>query len=414
MSLSETKIKNAKPGQKNYKLFDERGMYLLVTPNGGLRWRFKFRFNGKEQCLSLGVYPDVSLKRAREKRDEARRLLADGVDPSEHRKATKLAKAESNAQTFEVIAREWIEHKSKNKKQSGGFVERYAKDLLRRIEYDLFGPLGAKPITEITAPEILRVLRRVEERGAYETAHRLLQNCGQIFRYAISTSRAKYDPSRDLKDALVPVQRQHRAAITNPNGVAHLLRAIDGYHGSPIVRAALKLAPLFFVRPGELRKAEWKEINFDTAEWNIPAERMKMKQPHLVPLCRQAIEILKDLHTVTSSGEYLFPNPRNRFKPLSDNAVLAALRGMGFAKDEMSGHGFRAMARTIMDEVLGIRPDFIEHQLAHTVRDPLGRAYNRTSHLLERKKMMQDWANYLDDLRNNVGGEVIPMKRETI
>ncbi len=319
--------------------------------------------------------------------------MANDVDPSENRKiikATKLAKAENS---FEVLAREWFI------KNSNKWVKSHGDRIIRRMERDIFPWIGSKPITEIKAPELLSALHRIEERGAVETAHRTLQNCGQIFHYAIATGRAENDPSSFLKEALRSVRHSHHAAVTNPKDIAELLRAIDSYQGSLVTKCALRLAPLFFVRPGELRKAEWSEINMNEAEWNIPAERMKMNQPHLVPLSVQALNILSELQALTGRGHYVFPGARTNGRPMSDNAVLAALRRMGFGKDEMSGHGFRAMARTVLDEVLQVRPDFIEHQLAHAVRDPNGRAYNRTKHLVERRKMMQLWADYLDKLK---------------
>ncbi len=401
MALTDTAAKNAKPGAKPVKLSDEKGLFLLVTPAGGKWWRLKYRFGGKEKLLSLGTYPEVSLKEAREKRDVARKLLAAGVDPSENRKATKAAKVERAGNSFEAIAREWYA------KNSATWTENHGGRIIKRLERDVFPWLGGRPIADITAPELLKVLRRIEERGAVETAHRAHQNCGQVFRYAIATGRAERDPSPDLKGALPPVKQTHHAAITEPKAIAALLRAIDDYQGQFVTKCALRLAPLFFVRPGELRKAEWSEFDLDKAEWNIPADRMKMREPHLVPLCAQAVEILRELHALTGSGRYVFPGARTASRPMSDNAVLAALRRMGFAKDEMSGHGFRAMARTILDEVLGVRVDFIEHQLAHAVKDPNGRAYNRTAHLAERRKMMQQWADYLDKLK--AGAEVIPL-----
>jgi integrase len=402
MSLTDTAIKNAKPGAKQLKLADEKGLFMLVSPAGGKWWRLKYRFEGKEKLLSLGTYPEVSLKDARQRRDDARKLLADSIDPGANRKAVKATKAERGANSFEVIAREWFARKSP------GWAASSAEKIIKRLENDAFPWLGERPITDITPPELLKVLRRMEERGAVESAHRMRNYCGQIYRYAIVTGRAERDPSADLRGALPPAVKEHRAAITDPQTAAALLRAMDDYQGSFVTKCALRLAPMVFVRPGELRKAEWTEIDLDKAEWNIPAERMKMREPHLVPLSTQSVEILRELHALTGSGRYVFPGARTNGRPMSDNAVLAALRRMGFAKDEMSGHGFRAMARTILDEVLGVRPDFIEHQLAHAVRDPNGRAYNRTAHLAERKKMMQQWADYLDKLK--AGAEVIPLR----
>lgn len=401
MPITDTAIRTAKPAGKARKLADEKGLFLLVTPNGGKWWRLKYRFGGKEKLLSLGVYPDVSLKDARDRRNEARRLLAEGIDPGEHRKATKTMKAELAANSFEAVAREWFA------KYSATWVPSHADKIIRRLERDVFPWVGAKPASEIAAPELLAVLRRIEERGALDTAHRAMQNCGQIFRYAIATGRAERDPAADLRGALPPVKQKHLAAITEPQAIGPLLRAMDAYTGTLVTKCALRLAPLVFVRPGELRQAEWAEIDLDGASWEIPAGRMKMKQPHIVPLSSQAVDILRELHALTGESRYVFPGARSNGRPMSNNAILAALRRMGYDKDEMSGHGFRAMARTVLDEVLGFRPDWIEHQLAHAVRDPNGRAYNRTAHLKQRREMMQAWADYLDALKVE---NVVPLK----
>jgi integrase len=399
MPLTNTAIRNAKPSDKTIKLYDERGLYMELSPNGGKWWRLKYRYNRKEKRLSLGVYPDVSLKDARDRRDEARKLLANAIDPSEHRKAQKLTKGEGNS--FDVVAREWFA------KYSTNWTADHGGRIIRRLERDIFPWIGNKTIAGVTAPELLSVIQRIEKRGALETAHRALGNCGQVFRYAIATGLAERDPSSDLRGALPPAKGEHFAAVTEPKQVAEILRAIDGYEGSLIVRCALRLAPLVFVRPGELRKAEWADIDFDKLEWRYRVT--KTDTQHIVPLSRQAVEILKELQPLTGNGRYVFPGARSKERPMSDNAILAAMRRMGIGKEEMSGHGFRAMARTILDEVLGVRPDFIEHQLAHAVRDPNGRAYNRTAHLPERKKMMQKWADYLDKIK--AGAEVIPLRR---
>jgi len=399
--LTDIKVQKAKSKDKSFSLFDGGGLYLLVTPSGGKLWRFKYRYDHKEKKIAFGAYPEISLLDARKRRDDARRLLANNIDPGAVRKAQKQANIEET-ETFEVIAREWHE------KFKAKWMEEYADKIMRRLELNVFPWIGSRPIKDIKAPELLTVLRRVESRDALELAHRIRNICGQIFRYAVATGRAERNPTTDLIGALPPVKEKHRAAITDPKKVGELLRAIDSYQGTFIVQCALKFAALVFVRPGELRHAEWSEINLETAEWNIPASKMKMKEAHLVPLSRQAIEILNKLNTLTGSGRYVFPSERTSQRPMSENAILAALRNMGYPKEEMSGHGFRAMARTILDEVLQIRPDFIEHQLAHAVRDPNGRAYNRTSHLAERKKMMQTWADYLDELK--AGAKVIPFK----
>jgi integrase len=390
--LTDRAIREAKPAAKPYKLYDERGMFLLVMPQGGKLWRLKFRINGVEKALSLGKYPDVSLAAARRKRDAERALIADGVDPS----AVRRAQRESTVATFELIAREWFE-RFKVK-----WTEGHAVTVISRLQDNVFPFVGNKAIREITAPELLHMLRRIEGRGAYETTRRVRQICGQVFRYAISIGKADRDPSTDLRGALAPVQSTHRAAVTDPKAAVQLLRALDAYDGTAVVKAALRLAPLVFVRPGELRNAEWTEIDFDRAQWTIPAWRMKMRQTLTVPLSRQAVAILRSLYALTGHGKYVFPTYRvGSDRPMSDNAVLAALRRSGIPKEEMTGHGFRAMARTILDEELRFRPDLIEHQLGHAVKDPNGRAYNRTSFLAERTEMMQVWADYLDQLKGD-------------
>ncbi|HEY3309704.1 MAG TPA: integrase arm-type DNA-binding domain-containing protein [Desulfuromonadaceae bacterium] len=404
--LSDIQVSKAKPKDKPYKLTDGDGLFLLATPTGGKLWRFKYRFDGKEKLLSFGSYPALSLADARQRRDDAKKLLANDVDPGETKKAQKAAKCVSNANSFEVVAREWHSKFSSADKWS----KPHAVTILDRLERDIFPWLGNRPIIEIKAPELLTVLHRVENRGALDSAHRVRHYCGQIFRYAIATGRAERDVAADLQGALPPVKGGHFAAPTDPKAVAPILRAIDGFEGSFVVKCALQLAPILFVRPGELRAAEWSEINLDDAEWNIPAERMKMKLAHLVPLPNQALEILKALHPLTGHSRYVFPCHRSPLRCMSENAVNAGLRRMGFEKSEITGHGFRAMARTILDEVLQVRPDFIEHQLAHAVKDPNGRAYNRTAHLVERKKMMQLWADYLDGLKQ--GAKVIPFKQK--
>jgi integrase len=401
MPLTDTAVRTAKPGDKPRKLADERGLHLLVNQQGKY-WRMDYRFDDKRRTLALGVYPDTTLAKAREKRDNARKLLAGGLDPAENKKARKAARRELVANSFEVVAREWC---TKQKKK---WASTQAKKVDGIFENNIFPWMGARPIAEITPPELLATLRRMENRGANETARRALQYCGMVFRYAVATGRASRDIAVDLKGALSPVVTKHHATIIDPRKIGGLLRAIDGYQGTLIVKCALKLAPLLFVRPGELRKAAWSEIDLDRAEWNIPAERMKMGEAHLVPLSTQAVTILGELCALTGHGELVFPGERSRERPMSDNSVNAALRRLGYdTTAEITGHGFRAMARTVLDEVLGVRPDFIEHQLAHAVRDPNGRAYNRTAHLVERRKMMQQWADYLDKLKT--GADVIPL-----
>ncbi len=389
MPLTDAEIRNSKPGAKPVKLSDGAGLFLLITTKDRRWWRLRYRFDSKEKMLSLGTYPQVTLKDARQKRDEARALLAKGIDPSAQRQAQKAT--DTAADRFATVAEEWFA------KFSPRWVPGYRRKIRAWLDQDLIPYLGFLPTDTITAPELLAVARRVEARGALHTAHRLIRCAGQIFRYAVATGRATRDPSGDLRGALPPADAGHFASVTDPARVAELLRMIDGYTGTPTVRAALRLAPLVFVRPGELRKAEWSDVDLDAAQWRFIVT--KTKTAHVVPLSTQAAEILRDLHPLTGHARYVFPSARGGDRPMSDNAILAAMRRLGIPKDEMSGHGFRAMARTILDEVLGFRPDFIEHQLAHAVRDPNGRAYNRTAHLAARTTMMQGWADYLDGIK---------------
>ncbi|HEM7801761.1 tyrosine-type recombinase/integrase [Burkholderia cenocepacia] len=408
MPLTDTAIKNAKPADKPVRLFDGGGLYLEVAPSGGKWWRLKYRFGGKEKRISLGVYPDVPLKEARERRDKARALLEAGADPGEAKKAEKRAAQLSTENSFEAVAREW------HAKYTPSWSASHGARLLRRLEVDAFPWIGGKPIAELAPPDVLDVLRRVEKRGALETAHRLHANVGQVCRYAVATGRAARDVTADLRGALPPVQQEHMAAITDPKQVAELLRAIDGYQGTFPVICALRLAPLLFQRPGELRAAEWAEVDLDTGIWEIPSDRMKRTKQgkasggaHIVPLSSQAVAVLRELHALTGNGRFLFPSVRTKDRPMSDNTINGALRRLGYDGDTMTGHGFRAMARTILDEVLGVPAPIIEAQLAHTVKDPLGRAYNRTAHLQQRREMMQKWADYLDRLK--AGAQIIPI-----
>jgi integrase len=391
MSLTDTAIRQAKASNKVQKLYDAGGFYLEAARSGGKWWRFKYRFGDKKKSLSFGVYPDVSLKDARARRDEMHKLLANEVDPGELRKAKKAISEERNANSFEMVARGWFARHSPN------WAANHSNRTTRRLERDIFPWIGNKAIADTGAPELLVVVRRIEERGALETSHRALQNCGQVFRYAIATGRAIRDPSADLRGALPLFRGTHFAAVTEPAKVAEILRMFGGYGGTLTVRCARRLAPLLFVRPGELRHALWADIDLDAKEWRDTVT--KTRTEHIVPLARQAVDILRELQPLSGRSEYVFPSARSAKRPMSDNAILAAMRRMGIGKDEMSGHEFRAMARTIIDEVLGVRPDFIERQLAHAVRDPNGRAYNRTTHLPERRKMMQEWADYRDKLR---------------
>lgn len=400
MPLSDTAIKKVKPADKPFKLTDENGLYLLINPSGAKLWRFDYRFAHKRKTLAFGVYPDVSLVRAREKLLEARKLVADGIDPGEARKGAKRAVHERAASSFEAVAREWYA------KYSPGWAESHASKIIRRLERDVFPWIGGKPVAELSAPEVLATMRRIESRGALETAHRVLQSCGQVFRYAVATGRAERDPTQDLKGALPPVRGKHFAALTDPRDVGEFLRAVDDFKGSFQVACALKLAPMFFVRPGELRKARWADFDLDKGEWRFFVS--KTKTEHLVPLAPQALAILLELHPFSGHREYVFPG-RDPKKPMSEAAINAALRRMGYdTKTEITGHGVRPMARTLLHEELGFAPEVIEHQLAHKVPDVLGEAYNRTKFMVERRRMMTAWADYLDKLK--AGADVIPLK----
>lgn len=406
MPLTDTKAKQAKPKGKDYKLSDEKGLYLLVKRNSSKYWRMKYRFAGKEKSLALGVYPDVSLKHARTKRDKARLQLDSGIDPGEARKAEKVALVEAGANSFKVIALEWFNTKMKTKSQS------HQDRTLRALEKDLFPQIGTMPISTIQPKELLRALRKIESRGAIETARRAKQTCGQIFRFAVATGRADRDPAADLKDALQIPEKKHLAAITDPLNAGKLMAAIDKYEGTLIVKAALQLSPLFFCRPGELRHLEWCEVNWEEKQIEIPGSKMKMGEAHIIPLCKQALTILTELEQLTGRFKYVFPSARGASRPLSENGVRTALRTLGYDNDTMTPHGFRAMARTLLDEQLGFRVDWIEHQLAHAVKDTNGRAYNRTSHLPQRRKMMQRWADYLDSLKaGTLERNVVAFKR---
>jgi len=400
MPLTDPAIRNAKADTKPVKLFDSGGLFLLVTPTGGKWWRFKYRFGGKEKLLSLGTYPQVSLKDAREKRDDAKKLLRNHADPAAERQAVK--QAESGKGSFEAVAREWFS------KFSQSWVPRHAKTIQQRLDNHILPNLGQRQINEVTAPVLLAVLRKIEAQGYIETAHRVKQICGQIFRYAIATGRAERDPAADLKGALPPAKSKCMASIIDPKGVGGLLRAIDDYKGSIVTQCALQFAALTFVRPGELRHAEWEEIDLDAAEWRIPAEKMKMKSPHIVPLSKQAVSVLNKIQPLTGQGRYVFPSERTRARPMSENTVNAALRRMGYTKEEVTGHGFRSMASTLLHEQ-GWRSEVIERQLAHQERNKVKAAYNHAEHLAERKKMMQAWADYLDALK--AGAKIIPFRQ---
>jgi integrase len=402
MKLTDTQIRNAKPRPKDYKLGDGNGLYLIIASTGGKRWRMKYTFQGKERVLAIGIYPDIPLrggmldgveiKGARDLAQEARLLLRQGIDPSKHKQERKKAAIAVEA-TFQAIAEEWLETRRPRLKPIS------IKHIESRLRNDIYPLLGEKPIDQITTADLKRTLDQIQKRGAIDTCHRALWTCGQVFNHAIISERVTKDVTLPLRNTYPPAKLGHRAAIVDPKGVTDLLRAIEAYTGrGPMVRNALRLAPLVFVRPGELRQWEWSEIDFEQALWTIPAEKMKMGLAHCVPLSRQALEILAEQRTLSGGGKFVFPSPRTANRPMSANAILAALRSMGFEKDEMCGHGFRAMARTILDEQLHYPVVHIEQQLAHKVSDPLGRAYNRTQHLPERRVMMQGWADYLDGI----------------
>ncbi|MDG1097145.1 MAG: integrase arm-type DNA-binding domain-containing protein [Methylophilaceae bacterium] len=392
--LTDIKIRNAKPKDKAYKITDEKGLYLLVQASGGKLWRYDYRYFGKRKTLALGIYPDVGLNKAREFRDDARKLLASDVDPGEVRKATKLSKFSNNNNSFEIVAREWITTHMADKAAS------HKDRVLRRFEVYLFPWIGKKALSEIEATEVLETLKRIQKLNKLETAHRVLQSTGQVFRYAVQTGRCTRDVTADLKGALPSTKVKHMAAFTEPKKVGELLRAIDGFTGTLTVQSALRLAPLVFVRPGELRTAKWADIDFEAAEWRYKVS--KTETDHIVPLSTQAMIILKDMHPFSGYREFVFTGGHDPKKPMSDAALNASLKRMGYdTQTQITGHGFRAMARTILHERLGFDPHIIEHQLAHKVPDALGAAYNRTRFIEQRKEMMQKWADYLDELKAN-------------
>lgn len=392
-TLSDTSIKKARPGDKAYKLFDGGGLYLIVAPTGGKWWRFKYQIGGREKLLSVGTYPDVPLKLARARRDDARKLVAAGVDPSMKRKGERVAQAN----TFKALAEEWLTHESKTLSAVTIRAKR------ARLETWAYGSIGNTPIGDIEAPELLAMLKRVEATGRHETAHRVRQAVGGVFQYAILSHRAKRDPTSDLHGALVPVVEVHHAGLTDPPTVGALLRAIDGYHGQPVTEIALRLTPLVFVRPGELRKAEWKELTLTGPEpiWRIPAAKMKMKREHLVPLAKQAVTLVREAEKHTGGGKYVFPTSHDPMRPMSENTIGGALRGLGYSSEVQTPHGFRTTASTLLNE-RGFNPELIEMQLAHEEQSETRAAYNRSQKLAERRTMMQAWADYLDELRAQV------------
>lgn len=396
MALTDTFVRNAKSDKTaGHKHADGNGMYLLVTPTGKY-WRLDYRHLGKRKTLALGVYPDVTLAKARERCADARRLIANGVDPAQAKREDRQERIFAATQTFELVARLWLEKTAANRAATTRIK------VIGWLEKDVFPYLGTAPVSTITPRDVLVCIQRMEARGVNESVHRVKQICGQVMRFAVATGLAERDVTADLKGALTVPVRGNYAAITAPKPAAELMRAIYGYHGHPYATAALKLSALLFVRPGELRAAEWREMDLDDAVWRIPGTKMKMRHDHLVPLSTQAIEILRGIERMTGDGKYVLPSIRSDERCMSENTVSAALRSMGYAKEVMTAHGFRAMARTMLDEILEERVDLIEHQLAHAVIDPNGRAYNRTAHLPGRRQMMQRWADYLDQLRKGV------------
>ncbi len=398
MSLTDIRVRNAKPGEKPTKLSDGGGLHLLIQPSGSKLWRLAYRFGGKQKTLAFGVYPKVSLAEARSRRDEAKRLLIRNLDPSAQRRI-------DNGNTFTAVAKELLAKLEREGRASATLVKK------RWLLGFALPVIGHRPVGEIAAPELLSVLRTAEARGHYETARRLRSTCGMVFRYAIATGRAKRDPAADLRGALITPKVKHRAAIVDPAGIGGLLRAIETLDGTPTITAALRLAPLLFVRPGELRHAEWAELELDAAEWRIPSSKMKMRRPHRVPLSRQSLAIIRDLQTFTGGGRWLFPSVRTTARPMSENTLNAALRRLGYGSDEMSTHGFRAMASARLNEMGQWNPDAIERQLAHQEQDSVRRAYvHAAEYWPERVEMMQVWADYLDGLRE--GGKVVPLTKK--
>lgn len=397
-NLTATKVKNVKTNVKSKKVFDGRGLYLLLTANGSKYWRYDYRFAGKRKTLALGVYPDITLQDARNKHQEARRLLALGKDPGQLKRELKQAHLHSAETSFGAVASEWFMRNMEDKSHS------YRDRTLRILEQDLYPSLSNRPISEIKAPELLRVLRKIEERTV-DIAHRAKQTSGLIFRYAVATGITDRDPTTDLSGALRARQTKHHSALTTPHEVGELLRSIDDLDNNSSAKTALQLSALLFQRPGEIRHMEWIEIDWQRDRWELPPGKMKMGREHIVPLSQQAIALLKSRKEYTGNRHFVFPSPHKRNQPISENTVRKALRSMGYTNEKMTPHGFRAMARTLLDEELNYRVDIIEHQLAHAVKDPTGRAYNRTKFIDQRTKMMQAWADYLDRLK---GGKAEP------
>ena len=399
MPLTVKAIEALRPKKKLYRVADGQGLCLEVTPTGSKLWRFRYRLNGKASMIGLGKWPEIDLLEARTKCLAAKQQLATGIDPATVSKGERAEIKGEN--TFESFARLWFS-KFRHK-----WVDRTATRKLRRLEGHVFPLIGSLPIDKVDAPQIRRVLLRLESMDKLHTAHRIKNIIGEIMRYAVAMGLIVHNPVPDLAGVLPPTQEKHRASIVDPKGIGELLRAIDGYSGSLVTKCALKLAALTFVRPGELRHAEWSEIDFEGEEWRIPAGKMKMRRPHVVPLSRQAVAVLREIQPVTGHGKYVFPSERSSARAMSNNTINAALRRMGYTKEEMTGHGFRSMASTNLNE-MGFHPDHIERQLAHVEANKVRAAYNYAEHLPERKKMMQAWANYLDGLKS--GGKVVSLR----
>lgn len=403
--LTDKRLKSLKPREKLYRLADALGLCIEVRPSGSLYWRYRYRFNGEAQMLSLGHYPEVTLAEARRRRDHACKTLASGKDPGTVRKDRKVALVAAVQNTFEAVGREWMQRQD--------VAEATAEKNRWLLETFAFPTIGKRPLREITARDLLTLLRKLESADKLETAQRLKQKIGQVFRYAIIEGKAETDPTASLRGALKTPKTRHHATITEPKAIGELLRAIDGFTGHYVTQSALRLLPLVFVRPGELRNAEWSEFDLDAVEWRIPAERMKMKAAHLVPLSSQAVAILRDLHPLTGTARYVFPGIRTTHRPMSENTINAALRRLGYDKDQMTGHGFRAMASSRLNEMGCWTPDAIERQLAHAESNKVRAAYTHgAAYLEERRRMMQHWANYLDALKT--GGKVIPLRRRPV
>lgn len=400
--LTDTKLRALKAKDRPYRVADSNGLCIEVRPTGSKAWRYRYRYAAKASIVTIDEYPAMSLQQARAERDKLRALLRGGANPAHVARAERAAHADRVNSTFGTIGLELLAKRAKEGLSPGSVTRER-----RLIEKDL-AAIASMPITDVTAPILLAALRKLEQRGVVETAHRARSHAGRVFRYAIATGRAERNPAEDLAGALEQPKTTHFASLTDPEQIGELLRALHSYRGSMVTQAALKLAPLVFVRPGELRAAKWADIDLDAGEWRYVTS--KTKTPHIVPLSEQAVQVLLELQPLTRRSEYVFPGVRSASRPMSENTINAALRNLGFDSTAIVGHGFRAMARTVLDEVLGFRPDYIEHQLAHAVRDPLGRAYNRATHLPERRKMMQAWSDYLDTLREN-GRKVVPMRK---